>query len=109
MNRNPIDKGFDPIGPGLLEGDSIDLLQDIDAKGWLANLENGFGIIAKIIWRDAGERRTIGCQRTTDDLAVGTQWTHKDIEVFRRTGFGVNSNRITADKKIFNSVGVECE
>jgi hypothetical protein len=58
---------------------------------------------------DPGQGRSVSGQSAIDDLAVGLLWTYKDVQVLRRPRFSVNSNRITADKKIFNPVFVECE
>jgi hypothetical protein len=109
VNRNAIDEGFDPFWPCLLEGYSINLLQDVNAKWRLTNLKDGFGIVAEVMGCDPGQGRSVSGQSAIDDLAVGLLWTYKDVQVRRRPRFSVNSNRITADKKIFNPVFVERE
>lgn len=108
-NRNVIDEGFDPLRPCLVEGHSIDLLQDVDAEWWLADLKNGVGVVAEVIGFDPGQWRAVSGKSAIDDFTVDAFWANKNVEIFCRSRFGVNSDRVAADKKIFNPVCVECE
>lgn len=109
VNRNVIDEGFDPLWPCLVEGHSIDLLQDVDAEWWLTDLKNRVGIVAEVSGIDPGQRRSVSGKSAIDDFTVGAFRTHKNVEVFCRSRFGVDSNRIATDKQILNPVCVECE
>lgn len=48
MNRNIVDLRLDSSRPGFVERHSVDLLQDVDAQGWLANLEDSPWILAEV-------------------------------------------------------------
>jgi len=109
VHRNAIDFSLDSIRPGLCEGHTVDLLQDVDAHWGLADLKDGIGVTTEIRRIDATQRSAKGGEGAIDKLGVGPLRADKNVEVFSGSWFGVDAHRVAANNKVVNRVCVERE
>jgi len=109
VNGNTVDVCFDSLRPGFVEGDAINVLQDIDTQRRLADLKDGGRVVAEIGRTDTAHGSTKSGQSPKDNFRIGTLGPNEEVEVFGSTRFGMDTDRIAADKKILNPVCVECE
>jgi hypothetical protein len=78
-----VDKALDSIFPGLIETDTVDVLQNVDTGRRLANLEHG--AVDKISWTETVERSPVLGECAKQHLAVFFVRPDEEIQVFPRS------------------------
>jgi hypothetical protein len=101
----PIDKPLDPIFPGLIKTDAIDVLQNVHSGRRLADLE--YGAVHKISRTETAERCSVLGECAKQRLAIFFVIPDEEVQVFRCSRFGVHPESIASHDKVLNGVIVE--
>lgn len=108
VSRHTVDRSLFALAPCLIEVDSVDMLQDIDARWRLANLKDGMWVVSDL-WNQPCNRCSVSCQRAVYSLAIFDLRADEKIEILRGPGLRVGADRVPSDDQVLNSVIVERE
>jgi hypothetical protein len=100
-----VDKALDSIFPGLIETDTVDVLQNIHSGRRLADLEHG--AVHKISRTKTLKRSSVLSECAKQRLAVFLVRPNEEIQVFRRSRLGMHAESIAFHDEVLNGVIVE--
>jgi hypothetical protein len=100
-----LDKSLDSIFPGLIETDTVDVLQNVHPGRRLADLEHG--AVHKVCRTEILERSSVLSKCAKQRLAVCFVRPNEDIQVLGRSRLGMYPERIPSHDQVLNGVIVE--
>ena len=100
-----IDQALNAVLPSFVEADTVNLLQDVDSRRRLADLEDG--AIRKICRTQPFQRSSKLSQSSEDCLAILVTRLNKHIEILRCSRFSMNAESIASNDEVLNGVCIE--
>jgi hypothetical protein len=102
-----VEGGFGALLPGLVKGDAVNVLQDVNSGRRAADLKDGVRIVTEISGSQTGEGCAKGGKSAKHSFTVLDFGADKNIEILGCARLGVDANRVPPDDQVFNSVFVE--
>ena len=103
------DQTLNPVLPCFIEADAIDALQDVDPRRGPANLKSRTLLVIEIRGAESLQWCAESRESRKNSLAIFFIGADKNIQVFRRSWFGMDAHGVAANHKVFNPVCVERE
>ena len=98
---------FHPLSPCLIEGDAGNSLQYVYPAGLYAYLEHRGSLVIEVGGGHSGQRRSVFFECCENCLAILLIRLDEDIEVFGAARFRMNTNGMSADHKVLDTVCVK--